>query len=94
MYRLSPRIILRTADRPDGPWSDIAQVEGFAPPTGFPWTGPAVAHAELARERGRVETLTYVRNSGNFQSEMRVVEVEFRRASRARSGSETVRKRR
>ena len=52
-------------------------VEGLAPLVGFPWIRSALGHSDLARDGGRVETLTYVRNLGLLKSEMRVVEIEF-----------------
>jgi len=46
---------------------------------GFPWIASGVGHPELAREGGRVELLTYARHLLATGSEMRAVEIEFRR---------------
>jgi tRNA A-37 threonylcarbamoyl transferase component Bud32 len=87
---LDHRIRIRTADRPEGPWSEEAiEVEGLPSTLGYPWIRSAMGHQELSREHGRVETLTYVRNIGFLRTETRVVEIEFRstRPRRARSGA-------
>jgi hypothetical protein len=68
---------------------EVVEVEGLPPAVSYPWIGSAVGHPELARGRGRVETLTYTRDVGFLWKEMRVVEIEFRstRPRRARSGA-------
>jgi hypothetical protein len=76
---LSDMIRIRTADRPEGPWSEAVLVQGLAPAVGFPWIGPGIGHPELAREGGRVEILTYTRAVGIGGNETRAVEIEFRK---------------
>jgi serine/threonine protein kinase/tetratricopeptide (TPR) repeat protein len=76
---VSSLIFVRTADRPEGPWSEEIIIEGIAPAVGFQWISSGVGHAELAREGGRVELLTYARHLLTARSETRVVEIEFRK---------------
>ena len=74
---LSGRVLMRVADRPEGPWG--------APVTAF--TGQAGAgtisyagreHPELAQDGGRRVAITYYRPGGAFAGELRLVEVTFR----------------
>jgi non-specific serine/threonine protein kinase/serine/threonine-protein kinase len=76
---ISPEILVRTADRPEGPWSEAAIVGGIPSKGIFDWINSAVAHPELARDGGRVELLTYTRNVAMAGNETRAVEIEFRR---------------
>jgi hypothetical protein len=75
---LSNRIRVRTSDRPEGPWSDVARFEARGSDF-FDWIGPSLGHAELAKEGGRRGILTYTRGVGFSGSEMRAMEVEFRK---------------
>jgi len=75
---LSSQIFIRTADRPEGPWSQEIIIEGVPPTVGFPWIVSGVGHPELARDGGRIELLTYARHFVGG-SETRAVEIEFRR---------------
>jgi hypothetical protein len=79
---ISSLIFVRTADRPEGPWSQEVIVEGIPSVGVFPWINSAVAHAELARDGGRVELLTYRRSFVMAGGEMRAVEIEFRKRQR------------
>jgi len=76
---LSSELSIRTADRPEGPWSEEIIVEGLTPPAGFPWIIPGFAHPELERDGGRVQILTYARCVGIAGVEMRAMEIEFRK---------------
>jgi len=76
---LSSELWIRTADRPQGPWSEAIIVEGPTPPTGFPWIGEGLVHPELARDGGRVQIVTYSRAIGIAGNEIRAVEIEFRK---------------
>jgi hypothetical protein len=76
---LSSLIFVRTADRPEGPWSQEIVIEGVPPAVGFPWIASGVGHPELAREGGRIELLTYARHLLSSGSETRAVEIEFRK---------------
>jgi len=79
---LSSELSIRTADRPEGPWSEAIIVEGLAPPTGFAWITPGFVHPELERDGGRVQVITYARSIGIAGLEMRAVEIEFRKRQR------------
>jgi hypothetical protein len=79
---LSSKLSIRTADRPEGPWSEAIIVEGLAPPTGFAWITPGFVHPELERDGGRVQVITYARSIGIAGLEMRAVEIEFRKRQR------------
>jgi hypothetical protein len=72
-------IEIRTAERPEGPWSaGRVVVTGIAPKTKGTWDYCGMAHAELARDDGRVEYFTYCRETGFLASEIRLVEVTFK----------------
>jgi hypothetical protein len=79
---LSSLLGIRTADRPEGPWSEEIIIEGFPPPAGLPWIGLGFVHPELARDGGRVQIVTYSRYIGIAGNEIRAVEVEFRKRQR------------
>jgi hypothetical protein len=88
---LTDRIELRTADRPEGPWSDAAPVAtGLAPSC---WPGTLICndyavqqHAELAVHGSGTSTvyLTYARpmysTASPFRGDLNVVRVNLRRA--------------
>jgi hypothetical protein len=76
---LSSLLSIRTADRPEGPWSEPIFVRGLPSPAPFPWIKPAFVHPELARDGGRVQIVTYARNSVFAGNEIRAVEIEFRK---------------
>jgi hypothetical protein len=77
--QLVSKISIRTAERPEGPWSDSqVVVECVAPTNGKIWSYSGLAHPEFARDNGRVEYLTYYRETGSFTGEMRLVEVSFK----------------
>jgi hypothetical protein len=68
---------IRTAKRPEGPWSAARVVlTGVAPKKGS-WNYGGLAHAEQAREEGRIEYITYYRETGFLKGEIRLVEVTF-----------------
>jgi hypothetical protein len=71
-------IEIRTAPRPEGPWSASRVVVKGKVPLTETWDYCGMAHAELARENGRIEYLTYCRETGFLRSELRLVEVMFR----------------
>lgn len=78
MDGLSRRLVLRTAPKPEGPWSrEILAIETEpAAGEGFPYCG--YAHPELWREDGRIIVLSYYRGTGDWDGETRVVEIELR----------------
>jgi len=74
-------IALRTADRPEGPWSEARlYIVGESPPRGeMNRVQCALAHPEFAREGGRIEYITYRRQTGSLLvGETRLVEITFR----------------
>ena len=76
---LSSELSIRTADRPEGPWSEEIIVEGLTPPAGFPWIHQSFVHPELERDGGRIQIVTYARSIGIAGVEMRAMEIEFRK---------------
>ncbi|WP_437590179.1 DUF4185 domain-containing protein [Sorangium sp. So ce1000] len=75
---MSSEVSLRTAPAPEGPWSDSAVAfTAEAPPNPEAWPYAGLAHAELAREGGRVEYATYFRETGILEGEIRLVELEL-----------------
>ncbi|UCG50418.1 MAG: DUF4185 domain-containing protein, partial [Candidatus Latescibacterota bacterium] len=70
-------IHVRTADRPEGPWSPPRQIlEGL--PTEKWANHGLVAHPEFARDGGRIEYMTYNHPTGPWKREIRLVEVTFK----------------
>jgi serine/threonine protein kinase len=73
---LSDGIELRTADRPEGPWSGPQVIaSGAAPPREGLNNWAAVAHPEFARDGGKTEYLTYRHPIGDFSHEIRLMEI-------------------
>jgi len=72
---LSNRVVIRTAPSPKGPWSEATDLfAGLDPPAGtFDYAG--IEHRELARDGGRVITVTYYHPLGDWIGEIRRVEV-------------------
>jgi hypothetical protein len=76
---LANKISIRTAERPEGPWSRSRVVAECVPPTNKEiWSYSALAHPEFARDNGKVEYFTYYRETGPFTGEIRLVEVSFK----------------
>jgi hypothetical protein len=72
----SNRVLVRTAPRPEGPWSE--PVEAFkspAPPQGTNYA--AREHPELAREDGRTIFVSYYHPKSSLSGEMRLAELRF-----------------
>jgi hypothetical protein len=73
------KIAIRTADRPEGPWSDAQiVVDCIAPTNEQMWSYCGLADKELSREAGRIECLTYYREIGFFKGEIRLIELVFK----------------
>ncbi len=71
-------LALRTAPRPEGPWSAPRRFhEGIAPVGPDQWNYCGLAHAALQREGGRVELMTYYRTTGFLQGEIRLLELRL-----------------
>lgn len=75
-------LLLRTAPRPEGPWSAPLRFhEGLAPTAPDSWNYCGLGHAELQQDGGRLEYVTYYRPTGFLLGEMRLVEVEVEATS-------------
>lgn len=75
---LKNTISLRTADHAEGPWSESRVVaQCLAPSDPKAWTYSGLAHPELARDKGRVEYVSYYRETGFLMGEMRLIEIVF-----------------
>lgn len=76
--QLINEIAIRTADRPEGPWSAAQVVHTCMIPTeGKTWTYSGLTHSEFSRDKGRVEYITYYRETGFLQGEIRLVEITY-----------------
>ncbi|MGE4488794.1 MAG: hypothetical protein AB7E95_04520 [Kiritimatiellales bacterium] len=61
-------IVVCTAERPEGPWSDpLKAVDCMPPVTTNQWCYSNLAHDELTKENGRVIYLSYYRETGFLQ---------------------------
>jgi hypothetical protein len=77
---LSRAVVLRTAPRPEGPWSQPLQVfEGRRPENDAGWIYDAMEHPQYARLNGKVIYITYSRQTGPVTFELRLVAVELRK---------------
>ncbi len=70
-------IYIRTAPAPEGPWSKEALAVKTMPGVGDAANYSGMAHPEFAREGGRFELLSYHRETGDWASEIRLVELEL-----------------
>jgi hypothetical protein len=72
----SNRVLMRTAPRPEGPWSGpVEAYESPAPARGTNYA--AREHPELARDGGRTIVVSYYHPTGALTGEMRLVELTF-----------------
>lgn len=75
---MSRTVMLRTAAKPEGPWSDpLKVVEARAPQNEVGWIYDAMEHPEYARANGRIIYVTYSRQTGPLTFELRLVAVEL-----------------
>jgi hypothetical protein len=75
---LGTSLAMRTAPRPEGPWSTAeAFGEGAAAGDGN-WDYGLAAHHELAREGGRVEYLSYFQPGSFLNGKVHLIEVTWR----------------
>jgi serine/threonine protein kinase/tetratricopeptide (TPR) repeat protein len=73
---LDDGIELRTAPRPEGPWSAPQMIaRGAAPRWGGLHNWAALAHPELSRGGGRVEYVSYRHPTNDFNHEIRLMEI-------------------
>jgi hypothetical protein len=79
---LDARIEIRTAEHPEGPWSDpVIGVSTKRSPGGWFWTHSGRGHPEYARDGGRIEYLTFARHREGLrfgEVEVRLVEITFK----------------
>jgi hypothetical protein len=74
---LSGRVLMRVADRPEGPWeAPVAAFSGQAAAGTISYAGRE--HPELAQDGGRRVFVSYYRPGGGFAGELRLVAVTFR----------------
>jgi Domain of unknown function (DUF4185) len=71
------RVAYRTAPSPEGPWSEEAIAFTGKPGVGGSFDYSGLAHTEYQQDGGRLEYVTYVRAVAPFQSEMRLVQLDF-----------------
>jgi hypothetical protein len=70
------KFAMRTADRPQGPWSDPVWIGSGAGPSEN-WNYALIAHPQYARGGGRVETLGYTHPTGFLRQDIRLVEIRL-----------------
>ena len=71
---LSPKIFMRTADNPQGPWSAPVEVfTGRTSSSGFNYA--AREHPELSQNNGQTIFITYFNPQGFLAGELYLVEV-------------------
>jgi hypothetical protein len=79
---LGTRVMIRTAEQPEGPWSRASELfEGSESQSFMGWIYDALAHPELSTDKGRTIYITYSRHTGPFRTEFRLVAVEVALAS-------------
>lgn len=75
---LAHTVSIRLAPRPEGPWSVVlASIECEWSSEGGSISA-GLAHPEFARDNGRVEYITYWRETGYLSDEIHLIEVVFR----------------
>lgn len=75
---LSGRAVLRTADRPEGPWSRTAVAFEGAPAPSGSFDYAAIQHPELSSNGGRTIAITYYHPLGAFRGELLLVEADLK----------------
>jgi hypothetical protein len=73
---LTNDVMVRTAKRPEGPWSTAVRAFTARKPARN-WVYDAQAHPELERENGRIQYVTYSITKDATKGEMRLVEIEL-----------------
>ncbi|MBN2494613.1 MAG: hypothetical protein JXR96_08500, partial [Deltaproteobacteria bacterium] len=64
--------------RPEGPWSaSLHAFDALPPENDAGWVYDVLSHPELEQD-GRIQYVTYSRATGDFLSELRVVELALR----------------
>jgi len=76
------QVMLRTAPRPEGPWSRPVKVfKAMASTTEPGWINDVLVHPKYTTDGGQTIYVTYSRQTGLFQSEVRLVKVEIEKTS-------------
>ena len=75
---ISSRALVALADRPEGPWTTVAEIQTERSDGMFDWTRWAIGHQELAHDSAEYFTLVRSVRPG-FASELRLMEVWFRK---------------
>ena len=79
---LESRVMVRTAAKPEGPWSEAIEAFKTKTPLVDPrWVYDGLAHPEYSKENGRILFITYSRRIGFLESEMRLVTMEIEKTS-------------
>jgi hypothetical protein len=74
---ISDEVMIRTAPRPEGPWSGERRIFTARAPAGGGWIYDALAHPEFNTGGGKTMYVSYSRATGTFSSEVRLVAIEF-----------------
>jgi len=75
---LSRNIKIRTAPAPEGPWSNALQVtQALDSGNTNGWVYDALAHPEFNENNGSTQYITYTRDTGFFQREMRLLRIDI-----------------
>ena len=74
---ISDDVVLRTAPAPEGPWSGTTTAFTAEPAHGDGFVYCGLGHPELAADGGRLEYVSYYRSTGDWEGEVRLVEVEI-----------------
>lgn len=77
IYSAGANIVMRSADAPEGPWSNETFVAKPMAPVGGGDVYDAIAHEELSLDNGRRIYVSYSRGTGAFLSQMRLIEVSL-----------------
>lgn len=80
---LSSTVMLRTADRIEGPWSDPVMIEAgttgiLAPTAANSYNYIIIEHPELRSADGRSIEISYSRPTGPFRGDVRLARITFR----------------
>lgn len=75
---LGATAMLRTAARPEGPWSAPTRLFSIdAPENVYGWVYDILAHPEFSQDNGRIIYITYTKKLDQMTSELRLVAVEL-----------------
>jgi hypothetical protein len=77
---MDTKTMLRTARKPEGPWSSpLAVFTAEAPVDSHGWVYDALAHPEYSQDDGRIVYITYTRTTAPYHTEMKLVAIELER---------------